>query len=115
MKRCPTCQEDFADKFGFCPVDGTPLSNGYNPTAAESVSAGRVEQADNAAYQTTNETTAAGEQTWPAGAARADNTADGASVNHKGQAVKLLSLARKPRGGGVHLSLSSQCVFRPAR
>ncbi|MBC7932549.1 MAG: energy transducer TonB, partial [Rubrivivax sp.] len=25
MKKCPTCQEDFADKFGFCPVDGTPL------------------------------------------------------------------------------------------
>src|SRR5205085_10612523 len=26
MKQCPTCQEDFADKFGFCPVDGTPLA-----------------------------------------------------------------------------------------
>ncbi|HYE14749.1 MAG TPA: hypothetical protein VD968_09945, partial [Pyrinomonadaceae bacterium] len=26
MKLCPTCQEEFADKFGFCPVDGTPLS-----------------------------------------------------------------------------------------
>jgi TonB family protein len=26
MKRCTTCQEEFADKFGFCPVDGTPLS-----------------------------------------------------------------------------------------
>jgi TonB family protein len=26
MKQCPTCQEEFADKFGFCPVDGTPLS-----------------------------------------------------------------------------------------
>ena len=25
MKHCPTCQENFADKFGFCPVDGTPL------------------------------------------------------------------------------------------
>ncbi|HEU4596040.1 MAG TPA: energy transducer TonB [Pyrinomonadaceae bacterium] len=25
MKQCPTCREDFADKFGFCPVDGTPL------------------------------------------------------------------------------------------
>ena len=25
MKQCPTCQEEFADKFGFCPVDGTPL------------------------------------------------------------------------------------------
>ena len=26
MKQCPTCQEDFADKFGFCPVDGTSLN-----------------------------------------------------------------------------------------
>src|SRR5215204_3809519 len=25
MKHCPQCQEEFADKFGFCPVDGTPL------------------------------------------------------------------------------------------
>jgi TonB family protein len=28
MKRCPTCLEEFADKFGFCPVDGTAL-NGH--------------------------------------------------------------------------------------
>jgi TonB family protein len=26
MKHCPTCNEEFADKFGFCPVDGTPLT-----------------------------------------------------------------------------------------
>lgn len=26
MKFCSTCQEEFADKFSFCPVDGTPLS-----------------------------------------------------------------------------------------
>ncbi|HEX8559108.1 MAG TPA: energy transducer TonB [Pyrinomonadaceae bacterium] len=25
MKQCPQCHEEFADKFGFCPVDGTPL------------------------------------------------------------------------------------------
>ncbi|HWT00291.1 MAG TPA: hypothetical protein VN256_08590, partial [Pyrinomonadaceae bacterium] len=25
MKHCPTCQEEFANKFSFCPVDGTPL------------------------------------------------------------------------------------------
>jgi TonB family protein len=28
MKQCSTCQEEFADKFSFCPVDGTPL-NGF--------------------------------------------------------------------------------------
>jgi TonB family protein len=26
MKFCSTCSEEFADKFGFCPVDGTPLT-----------------------------------------------------------------------------------------
>lgn len=28
MKQCSTCEEQFADKFSFCPVDGTPL-NGF--------------------------------------------------------------------------------------
>ncbi len=70
MKRCPTCQEDFADKFGFCPVDGTSLSNGFNAAAAESVAtAGNVPREDGAAYATTGETTVAGEDTWAAGAA----------------------------------------------
>jgi TonB family protein len=26
MKQCSTCHEEFADKFSFCPVDGTPLN-----------------------------------------------------------------------------------------
>src|SRR5256885_13659914 len=26
MKFCNTCQEQFADRFSFCPVDGSPLS-----------------------------------------------------------------------------------------
>lgn len=34
MKQCPTCQEEFADKFGFCPVDGTPLGVAAAPQAA---------------------------------------------------------------------------------
>src|SRR5215210_1738048 len=25
MKQCSTCREEFANKFSFCPVDGTPL------------------------------------------------------------------------------------------
>jgi TonB family protein len=37
MKQCPTCQEEFADKFGFCPVDGTPLDVAVaEPFAAQS-------------------------------------------------------------------------------
>jgi TonB family protein len=27
MKRCNACQEEFADKFSFCPVDGSPLNS----------------------------------------------------------------------------------------
>src|SRR5918996_2752424 len=26
MKFCSRCEEEFADKFSFCPVDGTPLT-----------------------------------------------------------------------------------------
>jgi TonB family protein len=36
MKFCSTCQEEFAEKFSFCPVDGTPL-NGFVPKDEESV------------------------------------------------------------------------------
>ncbi|MDT7780824.1 MAG: hypothetical protein QOC99_3336, partial [Acidobacteriota bacterium] len=38
MKQCPTCQEEFADKFGFCPVDGTPLDIAVAPPIAAQVS-----------------------------------------------------------------------------
>jgi TonB family protein len=34
MKFCNTCQEEFADRFSFCPVDGSPLSAA--PAAIES-------------------------------------------------------------------------------
>ena len=34
MKFCDTCQEQFADRFSFCPVDGTPLSAVPAVTAA---------------------------------------------------------------------------------
>src|ERR671926_2004529 len=36
MKFCSVCEEKFADKFSFCPVDGTPLTavsaNGEGPS-----------------------------------------------------------------------------------
>src|SRR5919197_5690705 len=32
MKFCNSCQEQFADRFSFCPVDGTPLSEVPAPT-----------------------------------------------------------------------------------
>lgn len=37
MKKCPTCQEEFSDKFRFCPVDSTPLTNGYDASAVDVV------------------------------------------------------------------------------
>src|SRR5688500_1985674 len=40
MKQCPTCQEEFADKFGFCPVDGTPLDG--HVAAPETLAAQQV-------------------------------------------------------------------------
>lgn len=41
MKFCSTCQEEFADKFSFCPVDGTPLS-AVDPKLDESVTQAAV-------------------------------------------------------------------------
>ncbi|MDT7810017.1 MAG: hypothetical protein QOJ70_3830, partial [Acidobacteriota bacterium] len=38
MKQCPTCQEEFADKFGFCPVDGTSLDVAVAPVVAAQAS-----------------------------------------------------------------------------
>lgn len=35
MKFCSNCREEYADKFSFCPVDGTPL-NGYVPKGEDS-------------------------------------------------------------------------------
>jgi hypothetical protein len=34
MKQCPTCQEEFLDKFAFCPVDGTSLDPVSAPAPA---------------------------------------------------------------------------------
>src|SRR5215212_6828848 len=51
MKQCPTCQEEFADKFGFCPVDGTPLgAPGETPTAPQASDESFVTEASTAAY-----------------------------------------------------------------
>jgi TonB family protein len=36
MKQCSVCQEEFADKFSFCPVDGTPLTPPVAPTVQAS-------------------------------------------------------------------------------
>src|SRR5947209_12925297 len=86
MKRCPTCQEEFADKFGFCPVDGTPLSNGFNATAAESIIAAHAAQDSSLAYTSATEATDAGETTWSAGTARegADDDTAAAAVGAGG-------------------------------
>src|SRR4026207_632285 len=40
MKFCSRCEEEFADKFSFCPVDGTPLT----PVSAKVPAAGPVEE-----------------------------------------------------------------------
>src|SRR5215218_6320588 len=51
MKHCPTCQEEFADKFGFCPVDGTPLgAPGVTPAAPQASDESVVTEASANAY-----------------------------------------------------------------
>src|SRR5215216_958064 len=41
MKFCSVCQEEFADKFSFCPVDGTPLARVTPPVEDPSVTVSR--------------------------------------------------------------------------
>src|SRR5215207_8975628 len=70
MKQCPTCQEEFADKFGFCPVDGTPLgSPGERPAAPQasdesvvtmSAAAGSASSAEAGGDDVSQETVAGG-------------------------------------------------------
>lgn len=48
MKECPTCHENFADRFVFCPTDGTPLMNGFHAANASDTDA-TVEAANLAA------------------------------------------------------------------
>ena len=61
MKQCSTCREEFADKFSFCPVDGTPLL---------------MEQLDEPLNQSPEEDVT--EQTIPAMAASSESYAIGA-------------------------------------
>jgi TonB family protein len=42
MKFCNTCQEEFADRFSFCPVDGTPLTAAPVASASQSAPAETV-------------------------------------------------------------------------
>src|ERR1044072_3576071 len=41
MKFCSVCKEEFADKFSFCPVDGTPLTAVTPPVEDPSVTVNR--------------------------------------------------------------------------
>lgn len=41
MKFCSVCKEEFADKFSFCPVDGTPLNTVAPPVVDPSVTVNR--------------------------------------------------------------------------
>src|SRR5260370_11237947 len=47
MKFCSRCEEEFADKFSFCPVDGTPLSSVVATSEEPSVTVSREAVATN--------------------------------------------------------------------
>ncbi|HVF49656.1 MAG TPA: hypothetical protein VNA19_06195, partial [Pyrinomonadaceae bacterium] len=61
MKQCSTCQEVFADKFGFCPVDGTPLNGNVAsatpPTEATTAHAASPAANDEPAFNQTDTAT----------------------------------------------------------
>lgn len=41
---CPACGEELSDKFGFCPMDGTPLSRTRRDTKREDLRLAMIEQ-----------------------------------------------------------------------
>ena len=49
MKFCNTCQEEFADRFSFCPVDGTPLTAAAVAAASQSAPVETVPPVETAA------------------------------------------------------------------
>src|SRR5256714_13074217 len=56
MKFCDSCQEQFADRFSFCPVDGTPLSAVPAPTIAPATASAAVDvEASYPASETINQ------------------------------------------------------------
>ncbi|HYO62889.1 MAG TPA: hypothetical protein VER08_04455, partial [Pyrinomonadaceae bacterium] len=61
MKQCPTCREFYADKFGFCPVDGTQL----NAEAAAQVTSDETAQSAPASYAGETETVFSTDETVP--------------------------------------------------
>jgi len=79
MKFCNTCQEQFAERFSFCPVDGTPLSTAPAPSVI--APAREIENsypvAENEAYERVEESgffeAAAPSRAGIAAAARATN------------------------------------------
>jgi TonB family protein len=72
MKQCPQCQEEFADKFGFCPVDGTPLD--VTPVAPAQQTRGTDESVVTVSAP-------------PAGSASSSNGSDGNGANGSGAAA----------------------------
>src|SRR5687768_2604899 len=89
MKFCSKCQEEFADKFSFCPVDGTPLTV-VSPNVADdpSVAVSRNDQPpaieSAAAYTDHSEVTAARSGNsgadWGAASAAASSTSHALSL-----------------------------------
>jgi TonB family protein len=68
MKFCSKCQEEFADKFSFCPVDGTPLTL-VVPTAQEDPSLTVSRDNQSPAVETTGAYAAQGEPVYAASSA----------------------------------------------
>src|SRR6185503_10539682 len=85
MKFCSKCQEEFADKFSFCPVDGTPLT-AVSPKVADdpSITVSRNDQSPSieaaAAYTDTanasEPTPADSGMSWTAAAGAGSNTSE---------------------------------------
>ncbi|HEY0078713.1 MAG TPA: hypothetical protein VGB73_08705, partial [Pyrinomonadaceae bacterium] len=102
MKQCPTCQEVFADKFGFCPVDGTPLNGHVAATAAAQSLPPRAEYASAVNEPPVSEVT---EVTATATDYEEETRASHPSGNGDGAAASAAASAAAAGRGEYHLTM----------
>ena len=76
MKKCPTCGDSFSDKFKFCPVDSSPLSEAGDVLDTATFDAAPLELEGDGANSTATVTAAAVPASTPSnGGARVLNAA----------------------------------------
>jgi TonB family protein len=107
MKQCSVCQEEFADKFTFCPIDGTPLQQ-FSEEVAVAPSASLVNEetipsipAGNAGFAASEHTPSSNEGSTSSASAPASESA----ANGAGAGASVGGAAAAASKGEYHLTI----------